>query len=87
NGDTVKAFVTALHRGMDTHNADLDGARAIIAKYTGLSPEVLKVIALTAFETKLIESDLQPIMDLALRYKLIDKKFPVRDVIAKFVLA
>ena len=87
NGDTVKAFVTALHRGIDAHNADLDGAKAIIAKYTGLSPDVLKLIALTAFETKLLESDLQPVMDLALRYKLINKKFPVRDVIAKFALA
>jgi len=87
NGDTVKAFVAALHRGIDAHNADLEGARAIIAKYTGLTPAVLKLMTLTAFETKLLESDLQPIMELALRYKLINKKFPPRDVIAKFALA
>jgi NitT/TauT family transport system substrate-binding protein len=87
NGDTVKAFVTALNRGIDAHNADLEGAKAIIAKYTGLSPDVLKVVTLTAFEKRLLESDLEPIMDLALRYKLISKKFPVRDVIAKLALA
>jgi len=87
NGDTVKAFVTAWQRGIDMHNADLESAKANIAKYTGLSPDVLKVVTLTAFETKLLESDLEPIMDLALRYKLINKKFPVRDVIAKFALA
>jgi len=87
HGDTVKAFVTAWQRGIDMHNADLESAKANIAKYTGLSPDVLKVVTLTAFETKLLESDLEPIMDLALRYKLINKKFPVRDVIAKFALA
>ncbi len=87
NLDTVKAFVAALHRGIDAHNADLDGAKAIIAKSTGLSPEVLKVMTLTAFEKRLLESDLEPIMDLALRYKLINKKFPPRDVIAPFALA
>jgi hypothetical protein len=44
-------------------------------------------VTLTAFEKRLLESDLEPIMDLALRYKLISKKFPVRDVIAKLALA
>ncbi|HEY1268441.1 MAG TPA: ABC transporter substrate-binding protein [Candidatus Binatia bacterium] len=87
NDATVKAFVAALHRGIDAHNADLEGAKVIIAKYTGLSPDVLKVMALTAFEKKLLESDLEPIMDLSLRYKLINKRFPPRDVIAKFALA
>lgn len=87
NGDAVKAFVEALHRGIDAHNADPEQAKASIAKYTGLSPEVVKITALPAFEKKLLESDLQPIMDLALRYKLINKKFAPRDVIAKFALA
>ena len=87
NEGIVKAFVGALHRGIDAHNADLEGAKTIIAKHTGLSPEVLKVVTLTAFEKRLLESDLEPIMDLALRYKLINKKFSVRDVIAKLALA
>lgn len=87
NGDVVKSFVAALHRGIDAHNADPEQAKAAVARYTGLSPDVVKVVPLPAFEKKLPESDLEPIMDLALRYKLIAKKFPPRDVIAKIAMA
>jgi NitT/TauT family transport system substrate-binding protein len=86
NGDTVKAFMTAINRGIDAHNADLEAAKATIAKYTGLAPDVLKLVTLSAFEKKILESDLQPMMDVALRYKLIAKKFPPRDVISKIAL-
>jgi NitT/TauT family transport system substrate-binding protein len=87
NGDTVKAFITALGRGIDAHNADLEAAKATIAKYTGLAPDVLKLVTLSAFEKKILESDLQPMMEVALRYKLIAKKFPPREVISKLALA
>jgi hypothetical protein len=41
-------------------------------------------MALPAFEKRILESDLQPMMDLAFRYKLIDRKFPPSEVISKF---
>jgi NitT/TauT family transport system substrate-binding protein len=83
NGDAVKAFVAGWDRGVDAHNANLEEAKAAIAKYTKLSPDVMKLVTLSAFEKKILESDLQPIMDVALKYKLIGKKFPPRDVISK----
>jgi NitT/TauT family transport system substrate-binding protein len=86
NAETVKAFITALNRGIDAHNANLEEAKTIIAKYTGLAPDVLKLVTLSAFEKKILESDLQPMMDVALRYKLIAKKFPPREVISKVAL-
>lgn len=86
NGDAVKAFVAAIQRGIDAHNADPEAAKATIAKSTGLSPEIVKAMTLPAFEKRLQESDLQPIMDVAVRYKLIGKKFPPRDVIARSAL-
>jgi NitT/TauT family transport system substrate-binding protein len=87
NAETVKAFITALNRGIDAHNANLEEAKTIIAKYTGLAPDVLKLVTLSAFEKKILESDLQPMMDVALRYKLIAKKFSPRDVISKVAMA
>ncbi|HTM07467.1 MAG TPA: ABC transporter substrate-binding protein [Verrucomicrobiae bacterium] len=87
NDAAVKAFVAALHRGIDAYNADPEQAKTAVAKNTGLSPDVVKIVPLPAFEKKLPESDLEPIMDLALRYKLIGKKFPPRDVIAKIAMA
>jgi hypothetical protein len=40
---------------------------------------------LPAFEKALLESDLQPMLDVALRYQFIDRKFPVSEVVSKHV--
>jgi len=82
NAGLVKAFVNAINRGIDAHNADPQEARATIAKHTGLKPELFKDMALPAFEKKLLESDLQPMLDVALRYKFIDRKFPLSEVVS-----
>ena len=87
NVGTVKAFATALNRGIDAHNANPEEAKAVLARYTGRKPEVLKEMVLPAFEKKILESDLQPMMDVSLRYKLIEKKFPPREVISQYALA
>ena len=84
NGDAVKAFVAALNRGIDAHNANPEEAKVTIAKFTGLKPEFVKVIAQPAFEKKMLESDLQPMMDLALKYKMMNRKFPPRDIISSY---
>jgi NitT/TauT family transport system substrate-binding protein len=83
NVDAVKGFVTALNRGIDAHNASPEEAKATIAKHTGLKPEFLKEMVLPAFEKKILESDLQPMLDVAFQYKLIDRKFSSREVISK----
>ena len=84
NVPLVKAFVTAINRGIDAHNASLDEAKATLAKHTGLKPELFKDMALPAFEKKLLESDLQPMLDVALRYKFVDRKFPLSQVISPY---
>ncbi|MBI4012969.1 MAG: ABC transporter substrate-binding protein [Candidatus Rokubacteria bacterium] len=86
NEKTARAFVEALGKGIDAHNANPEEAKAVIAKYTGLKPEFLKELALPAFERKLLESDLQPMMDVAFQYKLIERKFPPKEVIAPLAL-
>jgi len=86
NEKTARAFVEALGRGIDAHNANPEEAKAVIAKYTGLKPEFLKELALPAFARKLLESDLQPMMDVAFQFKLIERKFPPKEVIAPLAL-
>ena len=83
NVDAVKAFITAVNRGIDAHNANLEEAKVTIGKHTGLKPEFLKEMALPAFEKKIVESDLQPMLDVSFQYKLIDRKFAAREVISK----
>lgn len=87
NADIVKAFVTALNRGIDAHNANPEEAKVTLAKYTGYKPEVLKEMALPAFQKGILESDLQPMMDVAFQYKLIEKKFRPREVISRLARA
>ena len=87
NTGTVKAFVAAINRGIDAHNANPEEAKAVIAKHTGLKPELVKDIALPAFEKKLVESDIEPLLDAAVRYKMVEKKFPPREIISKWASA
>lgn len=87
NPEAVRAFVRAINRGIDAHNANPEEAKAIIAKHTGLKPELLRAVTLSAFEKTLLESDLQPMMDVSLKYKLIERKFPPRELISKFATA
>ena len=83
----MKAFVTAINRGIDAHNANLEEARATIAKHTGLKPEFLKEMPLPAFEKKLLESDLEPMLEVGVRYKFIDKKVAAGELISRHVHA
>jgi NitT/TauT family transport system substrate-binding protein len=87
NPDAVKAFINAYNRGIDAHNAEVEKAKVSIAKHTGLKPELLKEMPLPAFEKKLLESDLQPMLDVAYHYKLIDRKFPAKQVISEYAPA
>jgi len=88
NEKIARAFVDALNKGIDAHNANPEEAKAVIAKYTAptLKPEHLKEMALPAFEKKLVESDLQPMMDVAFQYKLIERKFAPKEVIAPIAM-
>ena len=86
NVETVRGFVTALNRGIDAHNANPEEAKVVLAKHTGLKPELLKELVVPAFEKKILESDLQPMIEVAFQYKLIEKKFPPRQVISPLAL-
>jgi NitT/TauT family transport system substrate-binding protein len=85
NVPLVRGFVEALTRGIDAHNADPEEAKAVLAKNTKLKPEFFKTMPLPAFEKKLLVSDLQPMIEVALRYKFIDRKFPVKDLVSPSV--
>lgn len=87
NVAVVKGFVAALNRGIDAHNANPEEAKAVLAKHTGLKPELFKDMPLPAFEKPIVEADFQPMLDVALRYKFVERKFPISEVISKYVRA
>ena len=53
-----------------------------MVKWAGLSPDLAGKIGLPVFEKGVSEKDLQATIDLTLKYKLIAKAFPARDVIS-----
>lgn len=87
NVTTVKTFVAAINRGIDAHNGNPEEAKAVIAKHTNLKPELVKDIVLPAFEKKLLESDIEPLLTVAARYKMLEKAIPPRDLISKYAVA
>lgn len=87
NVPVVKSFVAALNRGIDAHNANPDEAKAVLARHTGLKAELFKDVPLPAFEKPILESDFQPMLDVALRYKFVERRFPILEVISRHVRA
>jgi len=85
NVSLVKGFVDALNRGIDAHNADPEEAKAVLAKNTKLKPEHFKTMPLPAFEKQIVPSDFEPLLDVSLRYKFVDRKFPVKELISPSV--
>jgi NitT/TauT family transport system substrate-binding protein len=83
NKQTAQTFINALNRGIDAVKADATGGRDVIAKWTGLNPELAGKIPIPVFEKGLSETDLQTTIDLTQKYKLIPRTFKAREVISE----
>jgi len=83
NKKTAQAFIVALNRGIDAVRADPKASRNVIAKWTGLNPDLAGKIPLPVFEKELSEKDLQATIDLTQKYKLIPRAFKAGDVISE----
>ncbi len=81
NKETVEGFLRAMNRGIDAVNADREGARSAMVKWTGLSPELAGKVGLPVFEKGVSEKDLQLTIDLTHKYKLISRSFKAQEVI------
>jgi NitT/TauT family transport system substrate-binding protein len=83
NKKTAQSFIAALNRGIDAVKADPKSSRNVIAKWTGLNPDMAGKIPLPVFERELSETDLQATIDLTQKYKLIPRAFKAADVISE----
>ena len=83
NKDVARAFIRATTQGIEAINADMEGARALMTKWTGLSPELVKKVAMPVFEKELSEDDIQKTIDLTYKYKLIGRSFKAAEVISE----
>jgi len=82
NKEMARSFVQSLNQGVDAIHADIQGTRNIMAKWTGLSPDLANQVALPLYEKSVSEKDLQVTIDLTHKYKLIDRAFKAAEIIS-----
>ena len=86
NRQVAQAFVRALNRGIDTIHADPEGARAAMIKWAKLNPDMVGKIGMPLFEKNISPKDLQPTIDLTVKYKMISRPLKAQEVISDLAL-
>jgi NitT/TauT family transport system substrate-binding protein len=83
NRDLTRKFVAAIYETARWANSHPDESSAILAKYAKLDPVLLKKMARVPYGTALTPDMLQRTLDLAFKYKAIDRALNAETLIAK----
>lgn len=86
NTDTLNRFNRAMAEASHYANAHPQEMLPIMADFSGVDAGVLEHAARTPFVDAPDVADIQPIIDLEYKYKIIDKTFSAKDVIAPAAL-
>jgi ABC-type nitrate/sulfonate/bicarbonate transport system substrate-binding protein len=84
--DVMRAFAEAMHEAALYTNTHLTQTIPIVADYTGLAPEVIQHSVRMTDPEYVEERYVQPVIDNLVKYGLLDKGFPAKDVISRFAL-
>jgi NitT/TauT family transport system substrate-binding protein len=82
NADTAHALAAALYDAGRWGNAHKAESAAIEAKYTKVDLDVVRTMARNPMSTSLTPAFIQPLLDVAARYKVLDRPFNASDLIA-----
>jgi NitT/TauT family transport system substrate-binding protein len=86
NTDAMSKFVHAMHDSIVYTNTHLAETVPLVASYTGVEPAVV-ARSVRAIDPEYIDpKDLQPVIDVEFRYKVIDRTFNADDVISSIAL-
>jgi len=84
NPDLIARFVHALRQAAEYTNQHPDETVDLLASFTGMEAATIRrmprVVAGTSIDTR----EIQPLIDAAVKYKLIEKPFPAQDFISQF---
>jgi len=83
NADAAKRVRQALHDASQWANSHRDDSAPILAKYAKLEVSRVRAMTRTTFATSLDERQMQPVLDVAYRYKQLTKPVNATDIIAK----
>lgn len=82
NPEVVRRFVQAMGEASRYTNAHPQEIMPLLAAFSGVEPRVLEHAARAPFVDRIDPQDLQPVIDLEVQYKVIDKGFDAKDLIA-----
>ena len=86
NRDAFGRFARAMHEASLYTNTHLPDTVAMVARYSGATPEVVAK-SIRFIDAEYLEvSAMQPLIDMCARYGLIDKAFPAQEVISPVAL-
>jgi NitT/TauT family transport system substrate-binding protein len=86
NADIIGRFNQAMAEASRYANAHPQEMIPILAAFSDVEPSVLEHAARTPFVDRPDVADIQPIIDLEYKYKVIDKTFSAKDIIAPIAL-
>jgi NitT/TauT family transport system substrate-binding protein len=81
--DLVRRFVTAMREAAVWANKNPAQSLPILVKYIKLDPSVGRGVVRARFGETLVASTLQPPIDVAAHYKLIDATYPASEIMYK----
>jgi NitT/TauT family transport system substrate-binding protein len=82
NADTAHALAAAFYEASRWGNAHRAESAVIEAKYTKVDLDVVRSMARNPMSTSLNPAYIQPLLDMAARYKLIDRPVSAAEIIA-----
>ena len=83
NGETVRRLTSALYDTARWANGHHDETAPILAKYAKLDLGRIRAMNRTRYATSLDPKLMQPVLDIAVRYQLIEKPVAAADLIAR----
>jgi NitT/TauT family transport system substrate-binding protein len=86
NAETINRFNQAMAEASHYANVHPQEMIPILAEFSDVEPSVLEHAARTPFVDRPDLADIQPIIDLEYKYKVIDKTFDAKDLIAPIAL-
>lgn len=83
NPDLARRVARALYETAQWANTHRDDSAPILAKYTKLELERVKSMTRTSFATSLDMNHMQPVLDIAYRYKQLTKPVNAADIVVR----
>jgi NitT/TauT family transport system substrate-binding protein len=87
NPDTVRRYIAALREGAAYCIAHPNDTLPLIASFENLDTSALRGTVRSSWQTTLNIAEIQPVIDLAAKYKYIEQSFPAKDLVSPIALA